>query len=276
NTSLLYVSNLGTNDVTVYTYRNGGGLLLVGTLTGFSYPTGMCTDKVGNVWVPDAGSGAVYEFAHGGTSPIDTIRQTGNSRPYDCSVDLSTGKLAVANQSGGQFPNGNVKIYAKGSHSGVKYEAPHDAQVDFLAYDDKSDLFVDGTQATYGAGLYELPRGHHQFTTLTLSGGQLYSPGAIQWLNPTLLVGDAGQQGQGSPVADKIFVYGTTATILGVVSFANTQDTYGFWRRGKRIIVPDHLGNAVEMYALSNGAPISTLTTGISLPFGAVVSQSTR
>src|SRR5581483_6634905 len=40
--SLLYVSNWGTSDVTVYTYANGGGLVLIGTLTGFSLPGGLC------------------------------------------------------------------------------------------------------------------------------------------------------------------------------------------------------------------------------------------
>src|SRR5665213_3014248 len=40
--SLLYISNAGSSSVTVYTYLNGGGLLLVGTLTGFSSLAGMC------------------------------------------------------------------------------------------------------------------------------------------------------------------------------------------------------------------------------------------
>ena len=50
-TDLLYVSN--SRDVTVYTYKNGNGINLVGTLTGFSTPKGMCSDKAGNVWIAD-------------------------------------------------------------------------------------------------------------------------------------------------------------------------------------------------------------------------------
>src|ERR1700735_3197529 len=53
-TSLLYVSNDGTATVTVYTYLDGGGLVLVGTLTGFTKPAGMCTDRAGDVWVTDS------------------------------------------------------------------------------------------------------------------------------------------------------------------------------------------------------------------------------
>lgn len=271
-TSLLYVSNLGSSQVTVYTYLNGAGLLLVGTLKKFSYPTGMCTDKAGDVWIPDAGTGNVYEYAHGGSTPIDTIEQTGNSRPYDCSVDPNTGELAVANQTGGQYPSGNVKVYPKGSHAGIKYDAPHRAQVNFVAYDDNGNLFADGTDVTDGPGLYELRKGHHAFTTLSVTGGQLRSPGAIQWLNPTLLVGDVSDQG--APQAYKMFVYGTVANVLATLTFADTQDTYGFWRRGERVIVPDHLGSAVRIYSLPKGSLLATLTTRVSLPFGTVVSQS--
>ena len=71
--SLLYVSNQGTGNVTVYTYLNGGGLVLVGTLTGFSRPTGMCTDNLGNVWILDYGTRKIFEYAHGGTNPIFKI-----------------------------------------------------------------------------------------------------------------------------------------------------------------------------------------------------------
>jgi hypothetical protein len=54
--ALLYVSNDGTSDVTVYDYNGGKSPTLSGTLTGFLLPTAPCTDKKGNVFVPDAGS----------------------------------------------------------------------------------------------------------------------------------------------------------------------------------------------------------------------------
>src|SRR5579871_5251079 len=81
--SLLYVSNQGNGSVTAYTYVNGGGLVLVGTLTGFSKPTGMCTDNAGNVWIPDYGTRLISEYAHGGTTPIFTIKEH-IGLPFDC------------------------------------------------------------------------------------------------------------------------------------------------------------------------------------------------
>ncbi len=54
--SVLYISNQGNGSVTVYTYLDGGGLVLVGTLGGFSKPGGMCTDSAGDVWITDYGT----------------------------------------------------------------------------------------------------------------------------------------------------------------------------------------------------------------------------
>lgn len=274
NTSLLYVSNAGSSNVTVYTYLDGNGLVLVGTLTGFSFPTGMCTDSAGNVWIPDYDTGKIEEFAHGGTSPIFSITQR-NGHPYDCAVDPSTGNIAVA----AQFPgnrhgeNGQVFVYLKGARKGSSFQPQNGfSEVDFLAYDNKSNLYVDGAENNYGNAIFRLPK-DSAMTPLTISGGTLYSPGAVNWIKPTLLVGDANFENQGTPGAYKLFISGSTATVVGTLPFAGTEQTYGFSRRATRVIVPDHLGNVVRIYNLSNGTLDSKLTTGINLPFGAVVSQ---
>ena len=274
--SLLYVSNEGTATVTVYTYLDGDGLILVGTLTGFSHPAGMCTDRSGDVWITDYGTNRLYEYEHGGTTPIETIREVGSSRPNDCAVDPATGDLAVANQ----FPNahyyqtGNVKIYHPGSHTGTKYSLGY-MQVDFLAYDDHSNLYVDGQPTNpYGYGnngpLLVIPSGSKGPVNLTLKGATLYQPSAVQWINPTLLVGDSREK---TSFAYKFFVSGSVATVVGKLQFPGTQETYGFGRRADKVIVPDFSGNVVRIYTLSTGTLYASLTAGISLPFGAVVSQ---
>ena len=297
--SLLYVSNQGSGSVTVYTYLNGGGLVLVGTLTGFSKPTGMCTDNAGNVWIPDYGTGYLYEYQHGGTTPIDSIKQH-TGLPYDCAVDPTTGNLAVANQ----HPNakygakGLVDVYSlKGAKGGGSYStASGFKNVYFVAYDNKSNLYVDaipcppsgcgslnskpkhlgaeqGRSQYYLPGLFELSNGGSLFTQVTISGATLNSPSAINWVQPTLLLGDQNFQGQGTNGAYKLLVSGSTATVVGTLPFKGTQQAYGFWRRAGRVVVPDYSGNIVRVYSLSDGSLVSTLTTGISLPFGAVVSQ---
>jgi hypothetical protein len=281
--SLLYVSNSGTSTVTVYTYLNGSGLLLVGTLSGFSLPTGMCTDNAGNVWIPDYDTGALYEYAHGGSSPIEIIRQH-SGHPYGCAVDPKTGNLAVTDQ----HPNGKyqsfsvVDVFPKGSKTGRPYSPANGfKEVYFDAYDNMGNLYADGTPCQsdcyYGGGppaLFELSKGGSVFTQLTLSGGTLYQPSAVNWVKPILLVGDQNFQNRGTNGAYKLFVSGSTATVVGTLQFAGTQQTYGFWRRAGRVVVPDHTGNVVRIYNLSDGTLFSKLSSEISLPFGAVVSQS--
>jgi hypothetical protein len=275
STSLLYVSNAGSSDVTIYTYLDGKGLVLVGQLTGFSFPTGMCTDGAGDVWIPDYDTGKIQEFTHGGASPIFTISER-TGHPYDCAIDSNTGSLAVANQQPGNQHalDGQVVVYPKGSHQGRSYAPQHGfGEVDFLAYDDKSNLFADGAANDYGNGLFELAKGGTELTPLTISGATLYSPGAVNWIKPTLLVGDQNLGNRGEPGAYKFFISGSTATVVGSLMFAGTQQMYGFWRRAGLIVVPDHLGNVVRIYSLSDGTLVSKFGTEISLPFGAVVSQ---
>jgi hypothetical protein len=89
--NLLYISDVGTNDVYVYESLS---LKLAGTLTGFSEPQGECSDAAGNVWITNTNMSQIIEYAHGGTTPIATL-----SDPYEfpvgCAVDPRSGNLAV-------------------------------------------------------------------------------------------------------------------------------------------------------------------------------------
>ena len=275
--SLLYVSNWGTADVTVYTYLNGGGLVLVGQLTGFSLPAGMCTDKAGDVWITDYGYGVktLYKYAHGGTSPIETLKQH-NGKPYDCAVDPNTGNLAVTNElPNGHYSYANVAVYAAGSHKATHYGPPYGFRsADFLAYDDKGNLYVDGLELYSIRKLFKLPKGSNILSPMDFRGAKLYKPGAVQWVNPTLLIGDGNFKNQGVAGAYKAFVSKTAATVVGTLSFAGTTGLGAFWRRAGLVIVPDTGANIVRIYDLSDGSLYASLTTGVSQPFGAVVSQA--
>jgi hypothetical protein len=88
---LLYISDAKSAEVYVYRLRD---LKLSGTLAGFSYPGGECSDGRGNVWITDASR--IVEYAHGGTSPISVLSDP-NVYAVSCSVDPSSGNLAVTN-----------------------------------------------------------------------------------------------------------------------------------------------------------------------------------
>jgi hypothetical protein len=272
--TLLYVSNVGAADVTVYTYSDGGGILLVGTLTGFAYPSGLCTDTQGNVWVLDYGTRKLYKYAHGGDTPIQTIEQH-NGKPYGCAVDLKTGNLAVASAlPDGRYSYGTVKVYAGGKGRPQHYDPPYGFRfVDFLAYDNQSNLLVDGEELYHNPGLFELPKYGNQLLRVSLSGGKLQAPAAVQWDKPIFLVGDQDFQNQGTPGFYKVFLSGSAATVVGSEALSGTQKTYAFWRRAGNVIVPDYPANIVRIYRVSDGSLVNSFTDGLAQPFGAVVSQ---
>ncbi len=95
--NLLYVSIEGFNDVYVYSYLPAPPKL-VGKLTGFKDPLGECADKKGDVYIVNAKASNIREYAHGGTKPIAIISDKG-SDPVGCSLDPTTGNLAVSNSS---------------------------------------------------------------------------------------------------------------------------------------------------------------------------------
>jgi hypothetical protein len=87
---LLYVTDL--NTVEVFTYPRGK---YQGTLRGFEFAIGICSDANGNVYATDEGYDRVSEYAHGSTKRLRTI-PTGQS--FGCSVDRTTGNLAIVNK----------------------------------------------------------------------------------------------------------------------------------------------------------------------------------
>lgn len=97
--SLLYVSDYQNDAVYVFSFPAGE---LTGTLSGFAGPFGECTDTAGNVFIANARPPEVLEYAHGGTSPIATIKDPGQY-PYACSVNPTTGNLAVTNEYSREF-----------------------------------------------------------------------------------------------------------------------------------------------------------------------------
>ncbi|MGA8099593.1 MAG: hypothetical protein WB810_13150, partial [Candidatus Cybelea sp.] len=104
NTDLLYISDVGTDQVYVFSYPQGS---LVGTLSGFNTPVRECSDTAGNVFVTNTNAENILEYAHGGSSPIATYHDK-DFLPTDCSVDPASGSLAVANYGPKGTNRGNL------------------------------------------------------------------------------------------------------------------------------------------------------------------------
>jgi hypothetical protein len=135
---LLYVTNY--SYVTVYTYP---GLKPVGTLSGFYSSVGECVDSKGDVFVTNDRPTAIYEYAHGGTKRIATLKT--DVGPVGCSVDPTTGNLAVSGFSGVP-PGPGVDIFKGARGKPSFYRDSSYRYTQFCGYDDKgiSSLTVRG------------------------------------------------------------------------------------------------------------------------------------
>jgi hypothetical protein len=175
-TDLVYLSEYNGSDVYVYSYPKGK---LVGTLTGFAYPYGLCSDKAGNVFIPNQNDSNIFEYAHGGTSPIATLSDP-YGYPLGCAVDPTSGDLAITN-----YPNysngGNIAIYPGASGTPTDYSTgyyPYEPY--FCDYDDMGNLFVDGYTPSSQFSFGELAKGSQTFTTISLPQS-FDGPGGVQW-----------------------------------------------------------------------------------------------
>lgn len=89
---LLYYDDDITDDTYVYDYPSGK---LVGKLTGFNDPQGMCVDQKGDVYITNPPYGLLVEYAHGGLKPINIYERLGFGL-YGCSVSAAGAVAATA------------------------------------------------------------------------------------------------------------------------------------------------------------------------------------
>ncbi|MFY9632862.1 MAG: hypothetical protein WAJ94_14775 [Candidatus Cybelea sp.] len=264
--SLVYVSSVLSNDVYVYSYSTQQ---LVGTLTGFTTPYGLCSDKKGNVWIVNDGASQLVEYAHGGTSPLATLSDSGEY-PEGCAVDPTTGNLAVTNfysQSGG----GSVAIYAGAKGTATLYTDPSIAQYRFCGYDNEGNLFVDGATGSSTFAFAELPKGSGTFSDITLNRSVEW-PGGVQWDGKYVAVGDTD--------AGVIYRAQPSGSVKATTDLSGSSYVNQFWivapaRRKHHkdtVLAASQDGGEFAYYNYPAGGG-ATITVDVSEPFGITLSK---
>ncbi|MGC2651675.1 MAG: hypothetical protein WA304_12820 [Candidatus Cybelea sp.] len=265
---LIYVSNVYT--ITVYSYPKGK---LVGTLDNFYKPYGECVDTKGNVWITDSSFGRIYEYAHGGTKPIQTLKDP-EYVPYGCAVDPTTGDLAVANYSDASARQGDLAVYhkAKGtpkSYIGYEFYYYYDC-----GYDAKGNLYLDGLN-DYGENFEfgERAKGGGEIKDILLPNG-VRAPGGIEWDGQYVAVGDNA----GEAIYQYTFSSGK-ATLEGSTTLTGAGNVGQFGIVGSTVVTPNQFfsesGSGVLYYPYpAGGAPTQTITKGVFYPFSAVISPA--
>jgi glucose/arabinose dehydrogenase len=250
---LLYISDFGGPDVEVFTYPY---LRLAGVLTGFTEPRGECTDPSGYVWIVDQAKGEVFEYAHGGTTPVNVLS---TPDPWGCATNPTNGDLAVSYASAGQ-----IEIFHNAAGSGTVVTDPNFAGTLFLGYDKAGNLFVDGYDSSSKFHYAELPAGGSSFTDITLSqtpGGE----GNVQWDGKYMAVGDTGST-----------IYQTQgATVVSSTTLGNRcVEQFFIVPSKKKVIAPDACDANAGVFAYpAGGSPLQTISGGLFIPEGAVLSQ---
>jgi hypothetical protein len=274
---LVYVSNAPNNTVSVYAFF---GHKLIGTLTGINAPYGLCADQSGDVWIVGWGKNQLVEYAHAGTTPLRSLTVSDpQANLYDCSVDPTTGNLAVTDWGYNSF-KGYVLIYPHATGTPKAYTGPGVWFYYGCSYDDQGNLFVDGWDSylNYYLALGELPKGGRSFRNITLVP-EVFPPviGGVQWDGRYVAIVDV-------ETVRAYSVKGQYATLQGTTPLTNHWPVGLFWlttlANGEReIIAPDKDGepSAVQYWKYpAGGSPTATITNGLDGPFGVTVSRAKR
>lgn len=173
---LYFASDVDTDDVYIFKLP---GMSLIGTITGFGFPAGLCADSHGNVFVTDSSKEQVFEYSHGGE-----LRNTYNTglygEPNGCAIDPATGDLAVAELQGTTKGSmGNVLVYVSPKSLPAVLSNPGQYLYYFAGYGPGGSLWVDGF--TYDLSFILSKCSASNCSTITLSGGTIYFPGNVQW-----------------------------------------------------------------------------------------------
>lgn len=263
---LLYVANSTT--VAVYTYPGGRH---VGTLKHFYDPQGECVDKSGDVFVTNFGGGQIFEYAHAGTRRVATLNSPA-AGPIGCSVDATTGSLAVS-----AF-GGIVAIYKNARGKPTSYTDAQITKFYWCAYDDAGNLFVDGQDSGSGFRFAELPKGGRTFVDITLNQA-IGWPAGVQWHGGRVAVGD-----QNSPVVYEFKVSGKRGRKVDSTSLGSRAEyVKQFWIQKLTLIAPNEYatgkGSKVKVHFNTlyfkypaGGRATKVITAGLRFPAAAVVS----
>ncbi len=274
----------GTEDV--YLFRMPT-LKLVGTLTGFTFPQGACSDKDGDVWITDMDADTIAEYSHTGEKKGTLHDSHGN--PVGCAWDPMTGNLAVTELTGSasSIPAA-IEIYTHAGGTPKQYSNPQQAHYNFAGFDMKGDLFVDGSNAGGTFMLSELPKGAMQAHTVQIIGGTIHFPGMVQWdaAGDYLAVGDQECGGVLKPCVYHVSIKHSSGSIIGKTKLNNYMgkdklcDVVQPTLYGSQILGGDleecggSMRSTVYAWPYPNGGnPTAYNNTVVVEPFGAAVSK---
>jgi SMP-30/Gluconolactonase/LRE-like region len=218
---LLFITDYGAGDVNILTMPD---LALKGTLTGFSYPEGACSDASGDIWIANTGASQMLLYSRTGTL-IKTLAVP-YEYPAGCAINKRNNDLAVINIEDTSGNAGNVMVFKNATGAPATYTAPNFYLYFFAGYDDNGNLFFDGQDVSrLTSYLAELPNGSGNPQLLTISGATWHVAGFVQWYHQGGYLALGDQECNGYPSACIFFlsISGSTANVTGGTTLTTYQ-----------------------------------------------------
>jgi hypothetical protein len=265
---LLYASDNTGGQVYVFSYPKG---TLVGTLSGFDSPVGICVDNVSDVWVVNQLPPEVVEYAHGGTEQIGTLSTGAGTWPYGCAIDSKTGNLAVV-----VYPGNGIEVFPNAQSPAVAYPASDFAEILYCAYDNNSNLFSMGYSKSLGAtALAELPNGGSELKSIPLNRSIRGKPFAVQWDGKALTIGGyKGYDWKFEPIY-RVSVSASEAKIVGTARLENQGHIYQeYLIRGRTVVQASDDVNGLSFWHYPEGGAATKTIANLGELWGEAVSTA--
>ena len=286
---LLYVSDGSSGTVDIYDYRAQAGKLY-GQIRVFQHRTASASTGTATSTSQTSRPQKYTKFAHGGTSPIATAADD-YGYPIGCSVDPTTGNVAVSDFYGPSYSPGGIDVFTGGlSGTQTNYADSNLSQAWPGGYDPNGNLYVEGTNTSLGNTFVELPAGSSKFTLLT--GLTIGFPAAVQWDGSYIAATDQGYQSGFTTAINRVTVSGSTVTTVrttlltdscfGSTDYMDTSQPFiGGTTRKQNAVVAGNLDcqNQLNVWNYTNGGnpkrrlpsdivPASPIGQSISPPAG--------
>jgi hypothetical protein len=226
----MYVSSANSGNVYVFSYP---GLSPVGTLRSLNHSAqGECVDSAGDVFVTTASAsdtGTIFEYAHGGSSPVAQLNDPGY--PWGCAIDPATGTLAVSNFSDSSNPSGpsfgDLAVYPNGQGPPTMYSSGDIANLFFCGYDPEGNLFVDGQKSNSSdSSLFELPNGSNSLVEITVNK-TILEGGSVQWDGQNVTIADYNRAAKYAPeLVYRLQISGDNATVVGTTKLKSSRNRH--------------------------------------------------
>ncbi|HEX3456358.1 MAG TPA: hypothetical protein VHR97_00240, partial [Candidatus Baltobacteraceae bacterium] len=212
------------------------------------------------------------EFAHGGTKRLATLKNTQARNLLGCSVDPTSGDLAVTEL--GPASGGAVWVYANAKGTPKKYAPSFLNSPYFLSYDGAGNLFVDGLDNNGVFAFGELASGSSSVKSISVPN--VTFPGGVQWDGANVAIGDQFYQNHHQSAIYQVTVSGSTGSVVGTTPLTGSCDVLQFGLSGSSVIAPDDCLNNAGFYSYPAGGPPTNTLTGFQYPVGAAVSVASH